>query len=219
LAGQPDIRFDLGTGGDLRVMAVGQKKYPCCYLVQRIIDGVRMLVADHGIRADDVAEVRVEVNAAFPSIVKYPEPRDVEEARFSLPHVVAAALVGEPMDVHTFSAAKLDDPAIAAQRGKVRMIVRDEWGHDQLGRQDLLTIRLTGGEEYRTICAIAHGDAEDPLSREETVAKFIACTDGMIPAALQRDALDILTRLEDAPTVADLLEKLTFAPSPIPQAA
>src|SRR3546814_8002731 len=109
LAGQPEIAFDLGTGSDVRVMAVGQKKYPCCYLLQRIIDQVKALVSAHGIAPDAVADITVEVNRAFPTIVKYPAPVDVEEARFSLPHVVAGALVGEPMDVHTFSSAKLQD--------------------------------------------------------------------------------------------------------------
>src|SRR3546814_6549678 len=101
-------------------MAVGQKKYPCCYLLQRIIDQVKALVSANGIAPDAVADITVEVNRAFPTIVKYPAPVDVEDARFSLPHVVAGALVGEPMDVHTFSSAKLHYPAIAPQRGKVR---------------------------------------------------------------------------------------------------
>ena len=219
LAGQPDIAFELGRGADLRVMAVGQKKYPCCYLLQRIVDGVKELVRRHGIDAGDVEEVRVEVNAAFPTIVKYAEPKDVEEARFSLPHVVAAALVGEPMDVGTFSAAKLDDPAILAQRPKVKTIVHDEWGYDQLGREDVLTIRLAGGEEYRTVCTVAHGDAADPLTRQETIDKFLACTEGLIAPELQREAVATLTRLEDAPTVAGLLGKLTYAAAPVPEPA
>lgn len=211
LAGQPDIAFDLGTGADLRVMAVGQKKYPCCYLVQRIIDGVKALVVAHGIAADDVAEVRVEVNRAFPTIVKYPEPRDVEEARFSLPHVVAGALAGEPMDVHTFSAAKLEDPAILAQRGKVKMIVHDDWGYDQLGKEDILTIRMADGTEHRTVCTVAHGDAESPLSRDETVAKFRACTDGILPDDVQRGAIGALTGLENVASIAPLMASLTPA--------
>src|SRR3546814_12839668 len=60
LAGQPEIAFDLGTGSDVRVMAVGQKKYPCCYLLQRIIDQVKALVSAHGIAPDAVADITVE---------------------------------------------------------------------------------------------------------------------------------------------------------------
>ena len=219
LAGQPGIDFELGRGADLRVMAVGQKKYPCCYLLQRVIDGVKELVVHHGIKPADVEEVQVEVNGAFPTIVKYPEPADVEEARFSLPHVVAAALVGESMDFRTFSAAKLNDPRIAEHRGKVRMIVHDEWGYDQLGKEDVITVRLAGGEEYRIVCTVAHGDAADPLTREETIAKFIDCTDGLIPGELQVEAVAVLERLEEAPSVAALLDKLTYAAAPVPEAA
>jgi 2-methylcitrate dehydratase len=208
LAGQPDLTFDLGTGGDARILAVGQKKYPCCYMLQRIIDGVRALAAEHGIAADDVAEVRVEVNAAFPAIMKYPEPRDVEQARFSLPHVVAAALAGEPMDARTFSAARLDDPAIVAGRARVRMIVHEDWGYDQLGGQDVVTIALADGRELRTVCTRAHGDAEDPLSREETLAKYRACTDGLLGEALRDEVAGTLCALEEAASVAAMMERL-----------
>jgi 2-methylcitrate dehydratase PrpD len=219
LAGQPEIAFDLGTGSDVRVMAVGQKKYPCCYLLQRIIDKVKALVAAHGIVPDAVAEITVEVNRAFPTIVKYPEPKDVEEARFSLPHVVAGALVGEPMDVHTFSSAKLHDPAIAAQRGNVRMIVHDDWGYDQLGKEDVLTIRLADGSQHRAVCTTARGDAEDPLTREETIAKFRACVENILAPAVCDAAIAILVNLQKAPSVAPLLEMITPEPVTQPEAA
>lgn len=219
LAGQPEIDFALGTGSDARILAVGQKKYPCCYLLQRDIDAVKALVAEHGIDADAAAEVIVEVNRAYPTIVKYPEPKDVEEARFSLPHVVAAALAGEPMDFRTFSEAKLHDLAILRHRDKVRMIVHDEWGYDQLGPQDVITIRMADGAEYRATCTTAHGDAEDKLSRDETIAKFMACTDGLLPPELQRKTVDTLTRLEEASSVAELLDRLTYGTTPLPQAA
>ena len=200
-------------------MAVGQKKYPCCYLLQRDIDAVKGLVTEHRIDPEQVTEVWVEVNRAFPTIVKYPEPQDVEEARFSLPHVIAAALAGEPMDFRTFAAGKLDDPAILRHRHKVSMIVHDEWGYDQLGEKDVITIRLAGGEEYRTTCTVARGDAEQKLSRGETVAKFMTCTDTIIPPELQRETVDALAGLEQAVSVAELIDKLTYAPAPLPKAA
>jgi len=211
LAGQPDLVIAPGIGSDLRVMAVGQKKYPCCYMLQRIIDETKGLIAAHDIVADEVAEVWVEVNAAFPRIMKYPEPADVEEARFSLPHVVAATLVGEPMDVRTFSADKLDDPRITAQRSKVRMIVREEWGHDQLGAEDHIAIVMRDGRRFEAVATIARGDAVNPLSREETLAKFMTCTDGQISAALQHETAAALSSLETLPNVAPLMDALTFA--------
>jgi 2-methylcitrate dehydratase PrpD len=194
-------------------MAVGQKKYPCCYMLQRIIDETKGLIADHRIVADEVAEVRVEVNAAFPSIMKYPEPADVEEARFSLPHVVAATLVGEPMDPRTFSADKLDDPRILAQRGKVSMIVHEEWGYDQLGAKDHIAVIMRDGRRFEAVATVARGDAVNPLTRDETLAKFMTCTDGQVPAALQRETAAALSTLEVVPDVAPMMDALTFAPA------
>jgi 2-methylcitrate dehydratase PrpD len=159
------------------------------------------------------------VNRAYPTIVKYPEPRDVEEARFSLPHVAAAALIGEPMDFRTFSSARLEDPRIRRHRDKVRMIVHDEWGYDQLGEKDVITIRMTGGETFRTVCTTAHGDAEDKLSRDETIAKFKACTDSMLSPELQQQTLDRLVALDSLASVTELLGPLSDIAAPIPQAA
>ncbi len=209
LAGQSDIAFDLGTGEDLRVMAVGQKKYPCCYLVQRIIDGVKLLMAQHQLTADDVALVAVEVNQAFPTIVKYPEPKDVEEARFSLPHVVAGALVGEPMDSRSFAEDKLHDPQIAAQRAKVQMIVHDEWGYDQLGKQDIITLTTHDGQSYHIVCTLAHGDAEDPLSRGETIDKFRVCAADILPTDVQNETLALLEALDSVVSLTPLMDLLT----------
>jgi 2-methylcitrate dehydratase PrpD len=211
LAGQPELEIAPGTGSDLRIMAVGQKKYPCCYMLQRIIDETKGLIAGHDIAADEVAEVRVEVNAAFPAIMKYPDPADVEEARFSLPHVVAATLVGEPMDVRTFSIDKLDDPRILGQRDKVKMIVRDEWGYDQLGAEDHIAVVMRDGRRFEAVATVARGDAVSPLSREETIAKFMTCTDGQIPADLQRETAGMLAGLETVADVAPMMNALTFA--------
>ncbi|WP_313807505.1 MmgE/PrpD family protein [Sphingobium sp.] len=210
LAGQADLPLSLGSGEDFRVMAVGQKKYPCCYMLQRIIDRMKALIAQHDIRADDVREVRVEVNAAFPTIMKYPVPADVEEARFSLPHVVAATLAGEPMDARTFSAEKLNDPKILELRPRVRMVVHVDWGNDQLGAEDWITIRLRDGREIKGTAIRAHGDAEDPLSREETLAKFATCTDGLLSTDLQTGTAGALAQLERLPGVALLMRSLAF---------
>lgn len=211
LAGQPDIAIQLGSGADFRIMAVGQKKFPCCYMLQRIIDVLKDQIATHSIAPEDVAEVRVGVNRAFPTIMKYPIPQDVEEARFSLPHVVAATLVGEPMDISTFSAGRLHDPSILAQRDKVKMIVHDEWGYDQLGEKDEITIVLADGQTITATATTAHGDAIDPLSREETLAKFRASTNGQISPMLQQRIADQLAALETLANVAPLMQSLTFA--------
>lgn len=210
LAGQPELDFPLGRGDDFRLLAVGMKKYPCCYLSQRIVDGVLALVREHRIEPEAVAEVVVEVNSTFPQIIKYPEPADVEQARFSLPHIVAAALCGEKMNFETFTAAKLRDPRLLAQRAKVRMQVHPEWGAAQLSPGNPVTIRLHNGEIYHRDCRTAHGDAADPLSRDEVIGNFRDCTAGLLAESRRQQAVDTLCDLRRAEDVAPLLALLTY---------
>jgi 2-methylcitrate dehydratase PrpD len=212
IAGEPEIDFPLGRGADFRIMAVGMKKYPCCYLTQRIIDGVLELKAQNGLSAEDIDSVEVGVNAIFPQILKYPDPGNAEEARFSLPHIIAAAISGESMSVETFTEAKVKDPALVAQRGKVKMVVHPEWGSAQLGEKNTLKISARDGRLLEKVCVTAKGDPENPLTREEVLASFRACTDQVMAQDAQARAAALLCALETTPDVSELMA--LFAPAP-----
>jgi len=213
MAGQPALDFTLGSGGDFMVMNVGMKKYPCCYLMQRIVDGVLELKQRHGIRIDDVAEIEIGVNEIFPQIVKYPDPANAEHARFSLPHVMTAALAGESMFFDTFTAEKIRDPALTAHRNKVKMTLHPEWGIDQLGEKNTVAIRMLDGSVHERTCFTAHGDPSDPLTRDEVVARYHACADGLMEPALLDEAAGMLCALEEVGDVSRLMALLTSGAS------
>lgn len=209
LAGQPAAEFDLGHGADFRILAVGMKKYPCCYLVQRIVDGALHLRQTHAIRAQDVASVEVGVNETFPRVIKYPVPDDGEEARFSLQHVVAAALSGERMLVETFTREKAHDPALRALGERVKMIVHPDWEKGQLAGQNPMVVRLKNGTTYQHSCITAHGDSVDPLTRAEVIKKFHDSVQGLLPATAEQRVGELITDLESVADVAPMLQQLT----------
>jgi 2-methylcitrate dehydratase len=80
-------------GRPYRLLEVGIKQYPCCYHLQRMIESTLEQKEAGRISADSIAEIVIEVNAFFPTVVQYLEPRNEIEAQFSLPHAVAAALL------------------------------------------------------------------------------------------------------------------------------
>jgi|694.fasta_scaffold130757_1 2-methylcitrate dehydratase PrpD len=208
LAGAPELDFELGRGEAYRVMAVGMKKYPCCYLSQRIIDGLLALRAEHGLTLDAVDRVEIGVNRIFPQILKYPDPANAEEARFSLPHIVVSALSGEPMFIETFTDAKVVDPTLAAARDKVVMRVHPEWGDAQLGERNTIAILLKDGRTLTRDCRMARGDPSDPLGRDELRTRFLNCADQVIhphAATKAADLLEGLERLTDASQLMTLL--------------
>ncbi|WP_313808418.1 MmgE/PrpD family protein [Sphingobium sp.] len=208
LAGQPDIRFELGTGKDLRVMHVGQKKYPCCYLLQRIIDGLRELVSANGIGIENIARVEVEVNEAFQNIVKYDAPLDVEQARFSLPFTVAAVLAGEAMDWRTFSVEGLANPEIVKHLDRVGAVVIPGSGFEQLSKSNRIVVHLKDGSSVAITCTVAHGDAVDPLSVEENAQGFREKTSGLLSQEAIEEVIHLVGRLEFLEDVTPLVRCL-----------
>ncbi len=205
LAGTPEVEFDLGRGEDFRVMAVGMKKFPCCYLSQRIIDGLIALRSEHAISMKDVKTVEIGVGRIFPQVLKYPDPANAEEARFSLPHIVVSALEGESMFIDTFTEAKVHDPRLVALRPKVKMTIHPDWGDAQLGEKNTIRIELNDGRVLECDCYTAKGDPQNPLTRDEVMARFDVCVDGLMPKTAQRQAAVMLSGLAEVADVSELM--------------
>ena len=119
-------------GKPYRVMAVGIKSYPCCYHMQRYIQGVMDLKQAHGFRAGEVEKVDVEVNPMVPQFIRYPEPRNMAEARFSMPHSLAVAILDDRITLRSFSDERVKDPDARELRQRVKMIVHEEWQYGAL---------------------------------------------------------------------------------------
>lgn len=211
LAGHPHIDFKLGVGKDLRMMEVGFKKFTACYLMQRIIDGVSEIAAENNIAADDVAEVVVEVNPTFPEIIKFPTPKDGDEARFSLHHSVAAALSGEPITLRTYSDEGVKDPGLQQHWNKTTIVVNDDWPRAMYGDSNPLTVKLKDGRRFDKLCVIAHGDPEDTLSDAEVGHKFRSCCEGVLTPNKTQEAEELVWKLDSLDRVDQLMDVLTFA--------
>jgi len=211
-AGEPDPHFELGSGADFRIMAVGQKKYPCGYRLQRILDGVLAIMQARRLAASDVAELAVHVNGAFTRFMKFDKPRTIEEARLCLPHTLSAALAWGHADYRAFTNAALIDAELLAQQPKIRVVEHPEWGDEMMGSSDRIEIKCSSGEVYQIVCDHAHGDSQDPLSREETSDKFRMCTKDLLSADVQEELVEQIYALKSARQVAPLMRRMTDLP-------
>lgn len=210
LASMPQLEFKLGKGKDLRVMAIGYKKYTACYLMQRIVDGVMELIEQHDVGAEDVESVTVEVNSTFPEIIKFPQPRNGEESRFSIHHCVAAALAGEELSVHTFTDEGVKNPKLIAQWPKTKVVVHPEWRPAILGDSNPVTIATRDGRKFSKVCIVSHGDPEDPLTREEVKQKYMTCAKGILETKRASDGAEMIFALDELKDVSSLMDLLTY---------
>lgn len=155
------------------------KRYPVCYASHRAIDAVIDLAREESLAPGDVASITARLGQAPAQTLRYAHPENGLQARFSLHHNLAAALVDRAVGF-----AQLEDRFV--QRSDVgnlyaltRMDISDEEEcPDQPGmaKFDRVTIATRDGRSLDS-GPIRHprGHARLPLSDDELDAKFLDC--------------------------------------------
>jgi len=204
--------FDLPLGEEYRVMEIGIKKYPCCYLMQRNIDGVLELIDAHHISWDDVESVTHGINHTVSLYLKYPQPETGEDARFSLPHSTVACFFDKKVFLDSYTDAKAQDPMVKDAREKVKVDVHEEWERGYFTFHSPVTIRLKDGKTHEKLCIDAKGDPSRRLTADEVKQKYMACMDfaGTFSSASAEKAADMALALDTLDDVSELTNILTF---------
>ena len=159
-------------------MGLSVKRYPVCYASHRAIDGVIDLVSDAQLSADSVKSVTVGLGVAPAQTLKFSQPRTGLEAKFSLHHNVAAALI----DRHVGFAQLTDDyvrrPEVMRLYEKTTMHVLNDESPEQPGmaNADWVTIETLDGRRLNSgAIRYARGHARLPLSDAALEEKFLDC--------------------------------------------
>ncbi|MBI2831791.1 MAG: MmgE/PrpD family protein [Chloroflexi bacterium] len=214
LCGETGYKPEMITGNlgkPWHVMEIRVKKYPICTLNHRIIDGVLTMVNQHDIKPEQVENIEVGVNSALPRILAYPEPKNQDEAQFSLPYTVTAAVMARKVDMDELTNAKVNDPKRKEFMRKVKTVVHPEWDADvttttnpYLAGINPVAIRLKDGREYRKDCAYARGGPEEPLAPEEMVAMYKPLAKLVLPDKDVEKTADMMMNLEKLTDLKEL---------------
>ncbi|WP_436639446.1 MmgE/PrpD family protein [Microbaculum sp. FT89] len=191
-------------GKPFRINEIGIKSYPCCYHLQRMIE-TTLAIREEGVSVEDIDNITVEVNAFFPTVVQHEEPNDEIQAQFSLPHAMAIAMLEPRVLPAGFSKAKINDPAFAAFRKKVRTVVREDWGWTPTGWTPNITYNLTDGRTITRRPETAKGQPPALLGFDECVPKYRGCVEGIVAEADIARSIEIMAELETREDVGDLM--------------
>jgi 2-methylcitrate dehydratase PrpD len=190
------------------------KKYPCCNRGHRAVDGVLDIVSALDLAPAEVAAVEVRMPAGQVDDqgrigpMTYPEPRTGLEAKFSMPYVIAAAVVDRGLPIAAFTDDAVHRPRLRELMARVRPVNRDDADDhvevvvttrdDRVGRR---SVRFTRGDP--------HGG--QPLDRAEVLAKYLDCAGAVLaPDAALRSA-DLVRDLATLPAVTELTSVLAAA--------
>jgi len=197
-------------GKPFRVMQVGIKKYPCCYHMQRILESAVNLKEEHTFSVKDIERIEVEVNPMLPQVIQYPEPKNAEEAQFSLPHGVATALLEKKVSPRSFSDEKVQDRAFQELRQKVKTIVHEEWPWATAGWNPIVTIVLKDGRRLGKELAHAKGQPPDLLPIEEVIQKYKTCTEKVLAGEKIDESIRLTLALDKLENIGQLMDTVSF---------
>jgi 2-methylcitrate dehydratase PrpD len=107
-------------------------------------DGMRRLVAEHGVTANDVAQVTIRVPKIQTEVANIQWPATVEQAKFSIRFVAAAGLLGiNTAEAFPTQDSAITDPRVRSVIGLIEVLPLDGVNHGGAAEID---VRLKNGE-------------------------------------------------------------------------
>jgi len=178
---EPQCDYSLATKGlnnVWEVMNVGIKPYPSCHFTHAVIDATRTLTKQYNLTADQVDSIVALVPEEVVKTVCEPladkqAPTCAYEAQFSVPYLVAVALVRGDFSLQDLEPEPLKDSVVAELAKKVTYESDPESGFPTYYsgeiRINLKDGRVLSQREFKN-----RGSFDNPLSEEDISNKFNA---------------------------------------------
>ena len=185
------------------------KKYPACFLTHRQIDMLIELIREQKISYKDVEKVETELGPVDATVDR-PEPKDLEDARFSIQHVLASTLIDGDVTPETISWEKILDPVVAEMRKKIVVIHRPEWPKAFMSGVPKLKVYLKDGRVFEKERDQVIGSPKYPLSREQFIELYKKFASVVLNDTQIKESVDLLVNLEKLSDLEPLIDILVF---------
>ena len=184
------------------------KPYPVCRWAQPASEAALTLKRQHGFSHEDIDQITVH---SFHEAVRLAttHPQTTEQAQYSLPFPVGAALVFGQLGPEEVGGKSLHDPNVL-ELSKNMLLKEFEPYNEAFPAERFahVEIRLKDGTNHVSECHPARGDHEDPLSDEEIHEKFYFLANPVIGEERSAQLFDCVTGLGENSDVNDLLAVL-----------
>ncbi|ADD07007.1 PrpD family protein [Natrialba magadii ATCC 43099] len=208
--GDDDPDFDrfpeLGERWALLTDGIDVKKYPCCYYTHAAIYAASELAREQQLQPEAIDAVDVTASQGAADALHHDDPQTGLEAKFSMPYLLASALVRRSVGLAAFEAKTIAQPAVQQVRKRVSLTVDSDLPYDS--NEAHVTVRTRSGETYERRQERPPGTHEEPLSTTALHEKFNMCAAHSPEAVDTGTARDALNNVRIAGNVADVLELL-----------
>ena len=176
------------------------KKWTVGGPMQAALDAMEILLKRGRFEPDQVQQVTVKLGPRMGEVVNNREMPDI-----CVQHMLAVMLIDKTA---SFAAAhdkpRMQDPAVLRQRAKVQLVFDASIEPDTEAREAIVEVALTAGAKLSEHVAIVRGRPENPMSREEVVAKSRDLIAPVLGAAASAKLIERVLSLENLKNVREL---------------
>ncbi|MDZ4753538.1 MAG: MmgE/PrpD family protein [Phycisphaerae bacterium] len=192
-----------------RINDCGMKSFPVEALSHAPLTAMLKCVQENGIKAKDVAEIKVEVIARAADILGDPakyRPNSKETADHSLPYCMAAGLVDGMVTPLQFREERVMDTTLHPVIDKVKVVANEEFeALFPKFQPSRVTITTTDGKSFSKRVDVPKGDPRDPMTEAESGVKFHALGDEVIGRERCTRLAETIMKLDECKDVRTLL--------------
>lgn len=175
------------------------KKWSVGSPIQAALDALENLQKQYPFEPAQVKQVVVKLAGGKGSIVDNADMPDI-----CLQYMIAAMLIDKTASFRAaHDKARMKDPAILRERAKVDLVSDDELGRH--GRREaIVEVTLTDGTHLSNHVDAVRGTAENPMTREEVVAKARDLMEPLLGKANCTKLIDKVLALENVKDIREL---------------
>jgi len=195
----PNMLIDK-LGERYEVMRSNFKKWTVGSPIQAPLDALQNILKRRPIDPEQVRQIAVRVATSESSIVDNREIPDI-----CLQHMVAVMLIDKTV---TFKSAhdvkRMQDPAVLRQRAKVQLIPDEELQRRLPAREATVEVTLADGTKLDEHVKGVRGTVENPMTREEVIAKARDLVTPVLGAATSAKLIQTVFEIENVKHVREL---------------
>lgn len=194
---------DFGNPYRMVSPGVGFKRHPCNYFTHRPIDAMLELRRRHSIRPGDIERIVVD----FPRVayVNRPTPKSGLDGKFSIQYTTCLALLDGRIGIDSFADGRRYAEDMKALLPRVSLNVRDDIPTSFEATWAVVHVHTRDGVVHSERCDRPRGMPGFPLEREERIAKFRLCVEGVLTDAQAEEVIELVEDLDAQPSVRRIM--------------
>lgn len=185
------------------------KKYPCCFLTHRHNDATFALIRENKLTYDHVERIDIDIGPVD-GVTDRPNPKDEEDARFSIQHIQAGILLEGDLNFNTFTDEKIASPLFKEARSKIKVHVHQDWPAKMMSGTAKVTLTTKDGRTVSKEMEQPLGGSRFPLTTQQFEEIYHKLTRGILSEEQIEWTRKILLNLEQVDDLQELMEVLTY---------